>query len=488
MPSLNTLFPVTIFQEKIIFFGFVFLLGIVSILGATLGATPGIFLLFALGVAFLGAFLFPRAAVWAMMTLTILFERFFTLQPIVLGKSILKVYPIDMMVLGLFCAFVVHWILSRHRKSEFAWQDIWIVLFFAYITILFLLSVSGILGSDGAVAFSTWKQYVFYGLIFFFVRLSVASLDDLKLFLKVAFGSILAASIFLIIGSIRGEGLWSEFTPLSTSGVRILAFPHTLYFSLALIISFLSLSITTLAERWRKILFVLIPVLAIGIVGSLMRHLWLGLACALSAGFILLWRKNKSLFIRNTGAYLGIFTVIAMLFLSVLALMPKSDLTESVFYSGNIISTRVTSIGNTYDESAAWRGVVWQSAFERFSQHPLIGIGLGNSVPVEIGDYRDIIEVRNIHNSWFALIVQTGFVGSLLFLLFLSSLMVSVFRLKAEGETDMAMRAILLALSVFFAVVFLFQPYLETNLLSLFFWMLVGLMAIISRKGFFEQS
>lgn len=131
MPSLNTLFPVTIFQEKIIFFGFVFLLGIVSILGAIFGATPSILFLFALGVSFLGAFLFPRSSFFAMMTLVILFERFFTLQPFISGKSVFKAYPMDMIVLGLLAALLVQWLLFRYRKQGIAWSDIWLMLFSA---------------------------------------------------------------------------------------------------------------------------------------------------------------------------------------------------------------------------------------------------------------------------------------------------------------------------------------------------------------------
>lgn len=487
MPSLNTLFPVTIFQEKIIFFGFVFLLGIVSILGAIFGATPSILFLFALGVSFLGAFLFPRSSFFAMMTLVILFERFFTLQPFISGKSVFKAYPMDMIVLGLLAALLVQWLLFRYRKQGIAWSDIWLMLFFGYVTLLFLLSVFGIAGSEAAVAFSTWKQYVFYGSIFFLIRLAVASFDDLKIFARVMLGSVAVALVFLLIGMVRGEGLWSEYTPLSTAGVRVLAFPHALYFSLASIVALLLLATDVVRGKWRMALFVLVLMLSLGIIGSLMRHLWLSLGIALGIAFLMLPSENRSRFARNAGAFLGVFAVFAMLFFSVLALIPQSPLTENVLYSGNIISTRVTSIGDTYDESAVWRGAVWQSAFNRFAEQPLLGIGLGNSVPVELGEYRDIIEVRNIHNSWFALIVQTGIVGTILFGLFLLSLLRQVFRLNLSDEWAMIARVVFLTLSIFFTSVFFFQPYLETNLLSFFFWVTLGLMAIITRKEFFEK-
>lgn len=487
MSSSYTIFPVTAFQEKIIFFALVFLLGMVSLIGATLGATPSILFLFALGISFLLALLFPRPVVWAMMTLTILFERFFTLQPLVFGKSVVKLYPIDMMILGLLGALFVQWLLFHHRKKTLPWSDIWLLLFFGYITLLFLFSVFGIAGSESSVAFSTWKQYVFYASIFFLVRLAVTSLDDLKIFAKVMLGSIMSAIIFLMIGMVRGEGLWSEYTPLSTAGVRILAFPHALFFSLALMVSFLLLSTDVIRGKWRTALFTLVPLLSIGIIGSLMRHLWLALGVAFIIGLLLLPIKHWSRFIRNGGAYLGMLSVFALLFLSILSLMPHSSLTERIWYSIDIVSTRITSIGDTYDESAAWRGAVWQSAFARFAEHPLIGIGLGNSVPVELGEYRDIIEVRNIHNSWFALIVQTGLIGSMLFCLFLVSLFKSVFRLRGGDELATLSRVILITLSAFFVVVFFFQPYLETNLLSLFFWALLGLMAILSRKDFFGR-
>jgi hypothetical protein len=63
-----------------------------------------------------------------------------------------------------------------------AWPDRWLMIFFGYVTLLFLLSVFGIAGSEVAVAFSTWKQYVFYGSIFFLVRLAVTSFDALEVF------------------------------------------------------------------------------------------------------------------------------------------------------------------------------------------------------------------------------------------------------------------------------------------------------------------
>jgi O-antigen ligase len=159
-----------------------------------------------------------------------------------------------------------------------------------------------------------------------------------------------------------------------------------------------------------------------------------------------------------------------------LTLFPHSAPSEQMGALISTMTTRVTSIGNASDESIAWRGVVWSSAFHAFSQNIFSGTGFGVSVPVEIADYREFVEIRNIHNSWLALLIQTGLLGFGLFVLFLSRLAYRAWRLRSKDALLETAKYVTMGILLFHSIIFLSQPYLETNLLSIFFWINLGVM------------
>jgi O-antigen ligase len=94
-------------------------------------------------------------------------------------------------------------------------------------------------------------------------------------------------------------------------------------------------------------------------------------------------------------------------------------------------------------------------------------------VPVELGDYQKYIEVRDMHNSWFALLIQTGVVGILLFVAFLRALLWPLWKKRTQSEWFLPV-VIIFALVTFQSLIFLSQPYLETNLLGIWFWVTLG--------------
>jgi len=409
-----------------------------------------------------------------------MFERFFTLEPILWGQSMLKLYPLDLILGAVFVSAFFLFLKNGKQFFHFRKCDYWLISFFILVTILFLVTVGNSADISLSVAFSTWKQYVFYGLMIFFLGGMIRSKEDVISLLKLFFMGLAFASLFLFVGILRGEGLWTEFTPLSTAGTRFLAFPHAFYYSIGLAILILSLPVWFKKGNPERTfsLSLFSIVLTAGIIGSLMRHLWLGFSGML---FVALFSSPFTFgrtFLRYLRSFILPASFLFAFFMLFVLVMPTNDTSLSATRGLSVVGERVTSIGNEYDESFAWRGKVWESTLARFKTSPLFGIGFGASVPVELGDYRQYVEVRNMHNSWLALLVQTGIVGAFLFLGYLASLVISFWRLPGDSFLNKS-RFVLSGVLIFECLVFFSQPYLETNLLSIFFWSTLGIIRAV---------
>jgi len=446
------------------------LLSVGAAIGSVVGFSLPVFLLTALPASAL-AFVFPRAGLAGAVVTTVLFERFFTLAPIVVGESSFRLYPLDMILVSVFMATGLLLFRDRGRRLGFRTPDALLLLFFAVVSAIFVSGIFGY-GSVSSPAFSTWKQYVFYGTIFFATSALVRTKADLLAVGRIFLSAVAVAGIFLVIGIFRGEGLWTEYTPLSTPGIRILAFPHAFYFSLALLVTLFCLPCVN--GRYRRYAFA--AMLSLGIASSLMRHLWIGISATLAV-FAMLAPRRVGASVFGFLFRLSIPVIaISLIGFSILPTIPGSVSGDAIGRSVDVVKERVLSVGSSADESLAWRGALWESSWSRFSEHPVTGIGFGKSVPVELGGYRQYVEVRDMHNSWLALLVQTGMFGFSVFLVFLTMLAVPIFRIRTGDPVLSGIRMTLLGLLLFQSVVFLSQPYLETNLLGIFFWITLGLM------------
>ncbi len=424
-------------------------------------------------------FFFPRAGFFASVVMTIVFERFYTLSPLVVGDTEYKLYALDAILASAFFSVLVLAVQEGRRLSRLRVSD---MLFGAFLVWSIGIFFGGLIASPEmslATAFSTLKNYVFYGMLFFFVSYTIRSRDEVFFFAKVFLGGVALATTFLALGIIRGGGLWTEYTPLSTAGTRFLAFPHAFTFSLAFLAIFFSAPFWFSDKKRKAVLLWFLTVLAVGIVGSLMRHLWLGISGAIVFGLLFFPSEYKRIFFRMSLPFISVGASVLVIALSTLSLFPQSDVRNDLRRTTEILSERIFSIGNRYDESLAWREGVWASALGEFGNNPLFGIGFGAQVPVELGDYRSYVEVRNMHNSWLALLIQTGLIGALLFASFLFSLFVTLFKTFSKDAFFMAAKYSVLGLIVFQCLIFFSQPYLETNLLGIFFWITLGLARVL---------
>ncbi len=420
-------------------------------------------------VSFAIVLAYPRSGMYAIVFLAFVFERFFTLAPIALARSEVKLYPVDVIFLAVIAGVVIGWLRGRYKKTFFSKAEYLLVLFIILTSIYFLASLFD-QNVDKDLAFSAWKNYGFYALFYFAIAFLLNKKEHLVRFLKFALAGAVAIVFFILYGVIAGNGLWSEFTPLSTEGVRLLAFPHAFYLTMAVLAWGIFLIFSS-EMKYRKYFWLLL-IWIFGIVGSMMRHLWISLFFSLVVAFFLL-PKEKKIFLKN---YLGkiVFALVAIVvfvfYLSVLS--SNSNFNRGVDYSLEVLGSRASSFSNfSEDESFFWRGMLWLEAGEKIKENPLAGIGLGKKLSLELGDYQDLIEVRNVHNSLLAILLQGGLILFLPLLGFVIFSLKDAILKKKKDWIDIA----LLALATNYLIAFLFQPYLETNLLGIFFWMIFGL-------------
>ncbi|EKE16352.1 MAG: hypothetical protein ACD_11C00020G0057 [uncultured bacterium] len=430
--------------------------------------------------AVLIAFLYPQSGFFAIVFLTFIFERFFTLAPIVMGRNEYKLYPLDILLTAVVFGIVFQFLRGKleivFKKADyFIWGFIIVCAIYGVFDMF-------VLQADKALSFSSAKNYALYAILYFVTFLLIKTKKDFENFAKLAVFGGLCILGFLIYGISSGQGLWSEYTPLSTEGVRILAFTHSYYLSMLSVFAFVYI-LARKNDNESKIFIALLCFWAVGIVGSMMRHLWIALGAAFLTVLILLaneFRKNiKNIII----PYVAILFIASIPILYFSFLFPNSDLNKRIQEVTGVVSHRVTSIADSDDESIFWRNVVWQEALKKYKDSLVFGTGLGKYLSVEIGTYRNFVEMRNVHNSFLVLLVQMGVLGVAFLFIPIGVLAKNIFRKIRDKDEFYVERITVLGILALQLVAFMFQPYLETNLLGIFFWINLGLMRSLSYKN-----
>lgn len=443
------------------------------------GPSPLLYGLFALLAAL---FILPNHHLLGLsliIVLTMVFERFFTLQGLVIDKNVYKLYLIDIVIGFSFLAWLVnHKINEGKKKIILGWPEKILLIWLALVAVYLIRSTFD-LNADLAVSFSSFKNYFFYPLLYFFVIFSIDSGQKLKNIVHLMLLTASGLIIFLFIGLVNGAGLWTEFTPLSTVGTRYLAGTHAFYLALALIITVALL----IYRRLRNEIFSLgiMGLWGLGIGLSLMRHLWLALFAGLATLFILLENKYKRALITYSAKTGTVVAAALMILICAASLLYFQGLGQKTLDSVQAVSLRLLSVTNLgEDTSVAWRQNLWLDAKGLWLNHPIIGIGFGHTVLTDNGDYSSFEEVRNMHNSPLAITVQMGLVGLAVFGLFIiAALSESFWSLKRNSDLEPYYLG-LFAVMIVFLVASFFQPYLETNLLGIWLWLLLGLLRTAS--------
>ena len=372
------------------------------------------------------------------------------------------------MIIGALFQIVSGKLKLRLRKLD------WLLLVFAALSVVYFFISILFLNSDTALSFSSAKNYAFYSLFYFVTYLLINSKKRFRDLLTVVIGSGAAILWFVFYGITVRHGLWSDFTPLSTEGVRTLAFTHGYYLCMALIGAFVYVAYQK--DLFSKWLLILMPFWVIGIIGSMMRHLWISISLTFAFLIVLFARTQLKSLKEHAKTYSIIGLMLLVIAFYGASLFPRSSMYASMSNGFGMIGSRVTSITNTDDESFVWRGTVWQESAKEFAKDPIFGIGFGKKVSVEIGTYHDFVEVRNMHNSFLVILVQMGILGFVLFATLIGILGWKVLRYKFKDQVMQMGAYIVLGILVFQLAAFMFQPYLEANLLGIFFWINLGML------------
>lgn len=427
----------------------------------------------AMAIGFILSVRFPQSGLLASLFLIMIFERFFTLQTFFIGKVEYKIYPLDLIMAGIIIGMIIQYLCNKNkiRLNRAGWA----LAGFILLNVIYFFASAYIFKSDSYLSFSSLKNYAFYSLFYFITIFLIRTKEDLLRLFKFFLAGAVAIIIFIIIGIFRGEGLWSQFTPLSTSGVRVLAFTHGLYITLALFPVLFYLIFKPSNNKW---LYFLAAIWIIGIFGTLMRHLWISVALVLAISYILLPKISKAYFKEVIFKFTAPALVILVFFTYFSLMFPQSQANEVMQKISGTVIERAGSLGNVgNDESFYWRNIVWKGAYEMYKRSPILGIGTGQRIYVESQDYKDFVEVRNVHNSYLSILIQLGILGIVIFAYFLYKSLRSLFS-NFQGEEYRLFRFSVFGILAVYLIAFVFQPYLETNLLAIPFWIALGLTGI----------
>lgn len=457
-------------------------LGGFVIIGLVNGFSPLLYGLFLI-ISLIFILPYPLLGLQLIIFLTMIFERWFTLSPLIIEYSAYKLYPLDIIIIVTSLSWLIHQIKNRQNKIIFGWPEKILALFMAVNVIYFIKSFWDI-NADLAIVFSSFKNYAFYPWLYFLVVYSIQSKKQFKNILHLILLTAVVLIIFIIIGLFQGEGLWSGYTPLSTAGVRFLAGTHAFYMMIASLIAVSLLAF----DRFKNKSFsgLIVIVWLAGLAVSLMRHLWLSFFFGLAVLLVLIPLAHKKNLIQSSVKSGIMITALAALILLSINLFPSENFSQPLNNSTQMIEERLVSLlGSAQDTSINWRINFWRVAQKAWLKSPLLGLGFGHKLPLELAGWQTFEEIRNIHNSPLAITIQMGLIGLSLFGLFILTGLASGLKESLKNEELKPYYFGLFSALVAMLIASLFQPFLETNLTGIFLWIFLGLLrsAVIINKN-----
>lgn len=419
----------------------------------------------------------------AIIVLTMIFEQFFTLTPLQFAGASVKVYPLDFVILFTTISFFLHHVIKNRQKLRAGSIAVPFALFTVASVFSFFYGIAQ--GGDAATSFSSLKNYALYGFLYFLTINIIQSKKDLLKVVKAFMYTGALLALFIIIGVLRGQGIWAEYNPLSTEGTRLFAASHAFYLG---IISLISLSLY-LKDKYffGRATFPLIALQIAGILISLSRHLWISMAISLLLLFFLsrLSEKKKLATDLFRFAVLGFALFLLVLWGQGLISGVANPFGYFQYFTEDVL-LRVQSIDilATDDPSGLWRLFLWQKSFSLFTASPLIGSGYGLSITFDYLGYPTVAEIRSLHNSFLAIAIQMGVVGILSFSLVLIKFVFDFFRnIRRIGGIYLPVFIGTALSMVYFLINANFGVYFELNLLVIFFWVLAGMFEMSWRLG-----
>ncbi len=220
------------------------------------------------------------------------------------------------------------------------------------------------------------------------------------------FGCVLSL-IMLIIGFVSISGSWwASKMRYSAAGLNVNYLADMVIYGIPIAIYLASKA----RESIRLLYWLYVPTAIIGALLSGSRAVALGLVVI--AALVVL---------KSLRARWGTMLMVVICGVSSIMLIPRVVPTH--------LMDRILSVGEVdFSEGKESRLVIWQRGWQTFQQYPLTGVGIGAYGTVTIGSPH-----FPAHNVFLSVLVETGLIGFMLYMLFLGMLTYNIWKLpKAE--------------------------------------------------------
>ncbi len=357
-----------------------------------------------------------RKPLWGILSILVVTSSIFeegTLPVINIGIG--NFHIVDLVLLFLLFLIIIKMMLGQITTLKHSPLDWFLVAFWLAAIIALFVAVFRF-GVPVKNALSELRIITFY-MVFFLVTNLVRTKEELKLLMKGAIGLASAIAIFMLAQSILGDSfslVSARVESLSTAGVvhesviRVIT-PGTNLIFVTLVTS-LSILIVSRFKKKQLFLSINIVVLFVGIILSYNRNNWVAIILMVMILFFIVPTHSRIKIIFGTSG------IVFIAFLVVIwAGINNGRLMEYL----NSTSERFTSLFNGNDlyekDTLLDRKIENEYAFKKIRSHPLLGIGLGNSYrPFE--EWNPKINLY-IHNGYWWILMKTGFLGFIPFLL-----------------------------------------------------------------------
>lgn len=414
----------------------------------------------------------PEVGLYTIIILTFVFERFFTLQPLVWEENTYKIYPLDILTIITLLSFLFYKLRFPKIKLQVGKLGIVIILF---VTAAGFSTLYGILqGGDTGLALSTFKNYALYSVFFFLTINVIRTKEQIVRLCSVFTFSSLILFIFIALGFFRGKGIWIEYTPLSTLGTRLLAPTHAFYLSIA------SLFLLNLLAAKKNVFggftFPIILIQFLGILSSLTRHLWLALPFGILTSFVFSAHEYKKNLLKIlTTQILLIFILVTFYGWGSYIFFGKVPILEMEFLKSAAVRFKTLVFVAEGDESSTFRILAWERAWDLFKKNPILGIGFGQKITFDFFGWPMRIEVRELHNDFIGLGLQMGILGFVIFVGLNVLFLQIVFKTLKKVPKDLAPYLLgFFGSYILFIISSNFGTYFDINLLVIFYWIILG--------------
>lgn len=324
-----------------------------------------------------------------------------------------------------------------------------------FLIFLLVCLVSVALSEKGNHGVSDWIRlvaaFVFYNLIWNLFKTK----KDLTGLLGVIAGSAIIPVLVGFYQKVTHSGVTTLVDyELQTGFHRIMGtfnHPNAYAFYLVILLPFIIIKFLESFSSGEKITWGFLSLgLSIGLMMTMTRGAWLGAACSLCIMGVFRYRK---------------FLTLAIVLITVIVLLTpelqdrfSNEIDPYVSYSGSLL----------------WRISLWKNSLPFIALKPLLGIGFGNYANIST---QILGTPFGAHNDYLRIVIETGFIGLLVFLWFLFSVTKKAFMMYQDLNQPYAkgMALAFLALCISYMLISITDNLLRLTVVQIYFWALAAM-------------